>query len=311
MNKQKEKIYVAGHTGLVGSAIMRALKDRGYTNIVTKSHSELDLTNQTDVEAFFMAEKPSYVIFAAARVGGIAANMDAPAQFLYDNLMMECNVIHSAYKTSVSKLIFLASSCIYPRLSPQPMKEEYLLDGKPEPTNEGYAIAKITGVKLCEMYRRQYGCNFVSLMPCNIYGQGDNFDPVTSHVVAALIRKAHEAKAAEDQTLIMWGTGAARRELMYVDDLASACMFALENNVDDDLINVGTGQDIAMSDLISLICSIVGFDGDIVYDTSKPDGMPQKLLDTSKLDSMGWKAETSLEEGIAKTYSYFLEDILD
>jgi GDP-L-fucose synthase len=307
---KEDKIYIAGHKGMVGSAIMRKFQAEGYSNIISRTHSQLDLMRQYEVEAFFDKEKPDCVILAAAKVGGIAANMTAPAEFLYDNLMIETNVINSAYTAKVKKLMFLASSCIYPRLCPQPMKEDYLLDGKLEPTNEGYALAKIIGIKLCEMYHKQYGCDFVSVMPCNIYGQGDNFDPVTSHVVAALILKTHKAKIANVSELVMWGTGNARRELMYVDDLADGCFFMLNKPLSEQFVNLGTGNDVSMSELIEVICSVVGYRGKIVYDTSKPDGMPQKLLDVSKAEELGWTYKTELQEGIEKTYQWFLNNVL-
>lgn len=308
MNIQKtDKVYIAGHRGMVGSAIKRKFEKEGFSNVVTRTHSELDLMRQSDVEEFFNTEKPDCVIFAAARVGGIQANIAAPAEFLYENIVMESNVIHSAYKAGVKKLMFLASSCIYPRLCPQPMKEEYLLDGKVEPTNEGYALAKIIGIKLCEMYKKQYGCDFVSVMPCNIYGEGDDFDPVKSHVVAALIRKAHLAKTTNSPELVMWGTGKARRELMYVDDLADACYFMLNKDISDQFVNLGTGSDVSMSELIDIVCSVVGYDGKIVYDTTKPDGMPQKLMDVSRAKELGWTYKTDLVEGIRKTYEWYLK----
>jgi len=307
---KEDKIYIAGHKGMVGSAIMRKFQAEGYSNIISRTHSQLDLMRQYEVEAFFDKEKPDCVILAAAKVGGIAANMTAPAEFLYDNLMIETNVINSAYTAKVKKLMFLASSCIYPRLCPQPMKEDYLLDGKLDPTNEGYALAKIIGIKLCEMYHKQYGCDFVSVMPCNIYGQGDNFDPVTSHVVAALILKTHKAKIANVSELVMWGTGNARRELMYVDDLADGCFFMLIKPLSEQFVNLGTGNDVSMSELIEVICSVVGYRGKIVYDTSKPDGMPQKLLDVSKAEELGWTYKTELQEGIEKTYQWFLNNVL-
>ncbi len=310
MIHKEDKIYIAGHKGMVGSAIMRKFQAEGYSNIISRTHSQLDLMRQYEVEAFFDKEKPDCVILAAAKVGGIAANMTAPAEFLYDNLMIETNVINSAYTAKVKKLMFLASSCIYPRLCPQPMKEDYLLDGKLEPTNEGYALAKIIGIKLCEMYHKQYGCDFVSVMPCNIYGQGDNFDPVTSHVVAALILKTHKAKIANVSELVMWGTGNARRELMYVDDLADGCFFMLNKPLSEQFVNLGTGNDVSMSELIEVICSVVGYRGKIVYDTSKPDGMPQKLLDVSKAEELGWTYKTELQEGIEKTYQWFLNNVL-
>lgn len=303
-----DKVYIAGHRGMVGSAIKRKFEREGFNNIITRTHAELDLMRQADVEDFFHDEKPDCVIFAAARVGGIQANIAAPAEFLYENIVMESNVIHSAYKVGVKKLMFLASSCIYPRLCPQPMKEEYLLDGKVEPTNEGYALAKIVGIKLCEMYKKQYGSNFVSIMPCNIYGEGDDFDPVKSHVVAALIRKAHIAKSTNAPELVMWGTGKARRELMYVDDLADACYFMLNKDLFDQFVNIGTGSDVSMNELIQIISSVVGYHGKIVYDTTKPDGMPQKLMDVSKATKLGWTYKTELVEGIQKTYEWYLQN---
>lgn len=307
MVDKNDKIYVAGHNGMVGSAIVRKLKAEGFSTIITRTHSQLDLKRQSEVENFFEEEKPDCVILAAARVGGIAANMAAPAEFLYDNLVIETNVIHSAYSSGVKKLMFLASSCIYPRLCPQPMKEEYLLDGKVEPTNEGYALAKIIGIKLCEMYHKQFGCDFVSVMPCNIYGQGDNFDPVTSHVVAALIVKAHQAKLNKKPELVMWGSGKARRELMYVDDLADGCVALLNQPFTESFINLGTGFDVSMTELIEIVCSVVGYRGKIVYDTSKPDGMPRKLMDVSKAKEMGWTYNTELVDGIKRTYDWYLK----
>lgn len=306
MIRKDDKVYVAGHRGMVGSAVLRKLQFDGYTNIITRTHSQLDLMRQADVEDFFEIEKPDCVFLAAAKVGGIVANMASPAQFLYDNLVIETNVINSAYKSQTKKVIFLASSCIYPRMCPQPMKEEYLLDGKVEPTNEGYALAKIIGIKLCEMYHKQYGCDYVSVMPCNIYGEGDNFDPVKSHVVAALIMKAHRAKAVNSPQLVMWGTGKARRELMYVNDLADACVYMLNKPLADQFVNVGTGQDVSMAELIKLVCSVVGYDGEIVYDASKPDGMPQKLMDVTRAKEMGWTYKTKLIDGIKMTYDWYL-----
>lgn len=304
------KVYIAGHRGMVGSAIIRRLESEGYHNILTATHSELDLMRQQDVEDFFRREKPDIVYLAAAKVGGIAANMASPASYLYDNLLIAANVINSAWENGVKKLMYLGSSCIYPRLCPQPMKEEYLLDGKVEPTNEGYAIAKITGMKLCEMYRRQYGADFISLMPCNIYGIGDNFDPVISHVVAALIRKAHKAKTDGAEDLIMWGTGKARRELLYVDDLADACLYMMNQPIKEHFINIGSGTDVSITELIGIICRIVGYEGKIVYDTTKPDGMPQKLMDVSRATKLGWTSKISLEEGLHRTYEWYLEHVL-
>jgi GDP-L-fucose synthase len=303
---QYSKIFISGRNGLVGSSIERAFRNRGYNNIIGLSSKELDLRNQKDVEKYFEIEKPEYVVLAAAKVGGILANIKSPAEFLYDNLMIQNNVIHNAYKFNVKKLLFLGSSCIYPRLAPQPMKEDYLLDGKLEPTNEGYAIAKISGIKLCEMYNKQYNTNFISVMPCNIYGIGDNFHPEKSHVVAGLIRKFHEAKLNSDKLVEVWGTGNARRELMFNEDLADACLFLFESYSGNDFFNVGTGYDVSIKELANMIKGIVGYTGDIKFDTTKPDGMPQKLLDISKLSNAGFKYKTTLETGIEKTYNWYL-----
>lgn len=300
------KIYVAGHNGLVGSAIVRALKAQGYHNIVTRSSRELDLTRQDEVEAFFEAEKPDYVFLAAAKVGGIQANNTYRAEFLYDNLMIESNVIHSAYQSGVTKLLFLGSSCIYPRLCPQPMKEEYLLTDFLEPTNEPYAIAKIAGLKLCENYCRQYGANFISAMPTNLYGINDNFDLANSHVLPALMRKFHEAKLAGDPTVTVWGTGTPLREFLYVDDLADALVFLMNNYSEVDFVNVGTGQEVSIRELAETMQSVVGFKGELVFDTSKPDGTPRKLLDVSRLRDAGWEAQTPLKRGIEQMYAWFV-----
>lgn len=305
--RKDAKIFIAGRSGLVGSSIEKKFREQGYSNIIGLSSKELDLSVQADVKDYFESERPEYVILAAAKVGGIMANIQAPAEFLYTNMSIQNNVIHYSYKFGVKKLLFLASSCIYPRLSPQPMKEEYLLDGKVEPTNEGYAIAKIAGIKMCQMYNRQYGTNFISVMPCNIYGIGDNFDPIKSHVVAGLIRKFHESKVAKKDYVELWGTGNARRELMFNEDLADACLYLFETYTGNDFINVGTGEDISIRELAEIIKDIVGFDGSIKFDTSKPDGMPQKLLDVSKLRKLGWAYKTQLREGIKKTYEWFLE----
>lgn len=307
MNKDA-KIYIAGHRGMAGSAIKRELERQGYTNFVTRTHKELDLCVQADVEAFFESERPECVILAAAKVGGIMANIQSPADFLYDNLMIQNNVIHAAYKYGAKKLLFLGSSCIYPRECPQPMKEEYLLDGKVEPTNEGYAIAKIAGIKLCEMYNKQYGTNFISVMPCNLYGIGDDFDPVKSHVVAATIRKFHQAKIDNAPSVTIWGTGNARRELLFVDDMAQACVYLLENYSGSEFFNVGCGMDVSITELSLMVKEIVGYEGELVYDTSKPDGMPQKLMDCNKLAEKGWTYKTTLEEGLRKTYNWYLEN---
>lgn len=308
MITKKSKIFIAGHRGMAGSAIYRKLQEEGYSNFVLRTSSELDLTIQADVEAFFEQEKPEVVVLAAAKVGGIMANIQSPATFLYDNLMIQSNVINAAYCNGVKKLLFLGSSCIYPRECPQPMKEEYLLDGKVEPTNEGYAIAKIAGMKLCEMYNRQYGTDYISVMPCNLYGIGDNFDPIRSHVVPATIRKFHEAKVNGSKEVVVWGTGNARRELLFADDMAEACVFLLERYSGNDFFNVGTGFDVSIRELAEMVKEIVGYTGDIVYDTSKPDGMPQKLMDCSKLADEGWKYATGLKEGLEKTYKWYLDN---
>jgi GDP-L-fucose synthase len=301
------KILITGRNGLVGSAIEKRFRQSGYKNIIGLRSSELDLKRQADVEAYFEAERPVYVVLAAAKVGGILANIQAPAEFLYDNLAIQNNVIHSAYKYQVKKLLFLASSCIYPRLSPQPMKEEYLMDGKVEPTNEGYAIAKIAGLKMCQMYNQQYETNFISVMPCNIYGIGDNIDSEKSHVVAGLIRKFHEAKCNNKEYVEIWGTGNVRRELMFNEDLADSCFFLFESYSGNNFFNVGTGKDVSIRELSEIIKRVVGFQGIVKYDKTKPEGMPQKLLDVSRLKDAGWTYKTELEVGIRKTYEWFLE----
>ena len=303
------KIYVAGHRGMVGSAIVRNLEQKGYVNIIGRTSKELDLIRQSDVENFFEEEKPKYVFLAAAKVGGIYANNKYPAEFIYNNLMIETNIIHSAYKYSVKKLLFLGSSCIYPKMAPQPIKEEYLLTGPLEPTNEAYAIAKISGIELCKFYRRQYGCDFISVMPTNLYGINDNFDLETSHVLPALLRKFHEAKINGDQEVVIWGTGKPRREFLYVDDLADACVHLIKNYSDEGHINVGTGEDLEIIELANIIKEIVGFKGLIVNDLTKPDGTPRKLLDVSLLESTGWKYKTSLKDGIKKVYDWYLGNI--
>ncbi len=304
------KIFIAGRGGQVGSAIERKFRAEGFQNIVGLRSKELDMRNQSATDAYFAKEKPKYVVLAAARVGGIMANMRAPAEFLYDNLCIQNNVIECSRKYGVKKLLFLASSCIFPRLSPQPMKEEYLMDGKLEPTNEGYAIAKIAGLKLCQYYNTQYGTNYISVMPCNIYGYGDNFNPVNSHVVAALIRKVYNAKLNGDKTIPMWGTGVARRELMFVDDLADACYYLFNRYSGNEFFNVGTGSDVSIKELVELIMDVEDYHAELVFDTGKPDGMPQKLLDVSKLSDAGWTAKVSLREGLEKTYRYFLDVVL-
>ena len=309
MNKNS-KIFIAGRNGQVGSAIERKFRSEGYENIVGLRSSELDLRQQEKVREYFASEKPEYVVLAAAKVGGIMANIQAPAEFLYDNLAIQNNVIECSRIYDVKKLLFLASSCIYPRLSSQPMKEEYLLDGKLEPTNEGYAIAKIAGLKMCQYYNTQYGTNYISVMPCNIYGYGDNFNPIKSHVVAALIRKVHDAKINDDKSITIWGTGMARRELMFVDDLADACFYLFNTYHGNEFFNVGTGSDISIRELVELIMDVADFHAELNFDTTKPDGMPQKLMDVSKLTKIGWKAKTTLRDGLSKTYKYFIEKVL-
>jgi GDP-L-fucose synthase len=300
------KIYVAGHQGLVGSALIRLLQARGFTNLITRTYPGLDLRNQSSTEAFFAKEKPEYVIIAAARVGGIKANSDYPAQFIYDNLMIAGNVIHSAYQNDVKKLLFLGSNCIYPRLCPQPVKEEYLLTGPLEPTNEPYAIAKIAGLKMCESYNREYGAQFISAMPANLYGPGDTFDLAISHVVPALIAKFHQAKIENKDHVVVWGTGNSRREFLYVDDLADALLFLLEQYDGPGLVNIGYGKDMTIAELAQTIQQVVGFSGEIVFDTTKPDGTPQKLLDLGKINKLGWQVKTPLEAGLRKTYEWYV-----
>ena len=296
------KIYVAGHTGMVGSSIIRKLRALGYVNIVTRSSKELDLRNQQEVIDFFAAEKPDYVFLAAAKVGGIVANNTYRADFIYENLMIECNVIHEAYRNGVTKLLFLGSSCIYPKMAEQPMNEDALLSGFLEQTNEPYAIAKIAGVKMCENYRRQYGCDFISVMPTNLYGPNDNYNLQNSHVIPAIIRKVHEAKEAGAEYVEVWGSGTPLREFLHVDDLAEACMFLMENYDGEQLINVGSGTEISIHDLTQLVIDIVGFKGYIKLDPSKPDGTPRKLMDVTKLHNLGWKHKIGLKEGLTKVY---------
>ncbi len=304
------KIYVAGHRGLVGSAIVRKLKEKGYNNIVVRDHKDLDLRDQYKTREFFELERPDYVFLAAAKVGGIYANATYPADFIYDNLAIEVNVIKAAYDFGVKKLLFLGSSCIYPKFAPQPIKEEYLLSGYLEPTNEAYAIAKIAGLKMCQYFNQQYGTNYISVMPTNLYGPNDNFDLENSHVLPALIRKFHEAKVNNKPYVEVWGTGSPRREFLYVDDLADACVFLMEEYNGNDVINIGTGEDITIRELAELIKRIVGYNGEIKFDTSKPDGTPRKLLDVSKLRKLGWRHKVSLEEGIYRTYKWFVEEYL-
>ena len=307
--EKNAKIYVAGHRGMVGSAILRKLQAEGYTNLVIRNSQELDLRNQQAVADFFAAEKPDYVFLAAAKVGGIVANNTYRADFLYENLAIQNNVIHQAYLHGVQKLLFLGSSCIYPKLAPQPLKEEYLLTGLLEPTNEPYAIAKIAGIKLCDAYRDQYGCNFISVMPTNLYGYNDNYHPENSHVLPALIRKFHEAKTSGAASVTVWGTGSPLREFLFADDLADACYFLMQEYNEAGLVNIGTGLDLSIKDLALLIKEVVGFTGDLVFDTSKPDGTPRKLLDVSKLHTLGWKHRIALQEGLALAYQDFLKKL--
>jgi GDP-L-fucose synthase len=301
------RIYVAGHRGLVGSAIVRALRAGGFDNLVLRTRQELDLTEQADVRRFFQSERPRAVILAAARVGGIQANNSHPAQFIRDNLLIQDNVIDSAYRAGVDKLVFLGSSCIYPRLAPQPIKEEYLLSGPLEPTNEWYAVAKIAGVKMCQAFRRELGFKAISLMPTNLYGPGDNFDLQSSHVLPALIRRIHEAKLRGDPSVSVWGTGTPRREFLHVDDLADAVLYLLHAYDDEPIVNVGWGKDVTIRELAELIVSVVDYKGRLVFDSSKPDGTPRKLLDTSRLAGLGWQPRISLEQGIESTYAWFEE----
>ena len=300
--EKNAKIYIAGHRGMAGSAILRKLTKEGYQNFILKTSKELDLRNQSAVEAFFEQEKPEYVFLAAAKVGGILANNTYRADFLYENLMIQNNIIHQSFVHKVKKLMFLGSSCIYPKLAPQPLKEEYLLTGALESTNEPYAIAKIAGIKMCESYRLQYGCNFISVMPTNLYGEGDNYDLQKSHVLPALIRKFHEAKLQNSAFVEVWGTGTPLREFMNVEDLADACVFLMKNYNQPEIINIGVGEDLSIKELALLVKEIVGFVGELRFDTSKPDGTPRKLMDTSKINNLGWKASISLKDGIKKVY---------
>ena len=315
MNKES-KIYVAGHRGLVGSAIMRQLDAMGYSNVLTRTHSELDLVNQAQVQAFFEKEKPEYVFLAAARVGGIHANNTYPAEFIYQNMMIEANIVDAAYRNGVEKLLFLGSSCIYPRAVAQPMREDALLTDILEPTNEPYALAKIAGIKLCESYNRQYGTDYRSVMPTNLYGEGDNFHPENSHVIPAVMRRFHEAKERGDTEVVVWGSGKPMREFLHVDDMASACLYVM--NLDKETyevntqpmlshINVGTGVDCTIREMAEIIKKVVGFEGELVFDSSKPDGSMRKLMDVSRLGAMGWKASIAFEEGLAATYEWYLE----
>jgi GDP-L-fucose synthase len=306
MMDKSEKIFVAGHRGMVGSALIRRLESEGFSNLLVRDRSKLDLKNESAVTKFFAQEKPALVILAAAKVGGIKANSDFPVEFLLDNLRIQNNVIHAAYENGVRKLLFLGSSCIYPKFAPQPIPETALLSGPLEPTNEAYAVAKIAGIKLCQAYAREYGANFISAMPANLYGPNDNFDLETSHVLAALLRKAHEAKTRKDRKLIVWGSGKPRREFLHVDDLAPACLLLLGKYDSPEIINVGCGEDISTRELAELICDIVGFKGELSWDATKPEGTPRKLLDITKLRALGWVPSIPLRDGIARTYEWFL-----
>lgn len=303
------KIYVAGHKGLVGSAIVRALESSGYTNIIYRTYAELDLTAQENVEKFFIQEKPEYVFLAAARVGGIVANDTKSADFIRDNLLIQTNIIDSAYRNGVKKLLFLGSSCIYPKDSPQPIKEEYFMSGKLEPTNEAYAVAKIAGISMCQSYHKQYGANFISVMPTNLYGENDNFDLESSHVLPAMIRKFDDAKNSGQNKVILWGTGKPKREFLYVDDLANACVFLMNNYNDPEIINIGTGEELSILELAEKIKGIIGYEGEIVWDTSKPDGTMRKLLDVSRINNLGWKHSIDLCDGVQKTYEWYKGNI--
>ena len=306
MQKQ-DKIYIAGHRGMVGSAIMRRLQHDGFENIIVRTSAELDLRNQEAVARFFADEQPDYVFLAAAKVGGIVANSTYRAEFIYDNLMIETNIIHYAYKSGVKKLMFLGSSCIYPKMAQQPLKEEYLLSGYLEETNEPYAVAKIAGIKMCDAYRDQYGCNFISVMPTNLYGPNDNYNLTTSHVLPALIRKFYEAKEKESSKVTVWGSGTPKREFLYADDLADACVFLMKTYNEPGLVNVGVGEDLTIKELAELIKDVTGFEGDIVFDSSKPDGTPRKLMDVNKLHKLGWRHRISLRKGVEMAYADFLQ----
>ncbi|MCG7985715.1 MAG: GDP-L-fucose synthase [Candidatus Thiodiazotropha lotti] len=306
--EKHSRIYVAGHRGLVGAAVIQSLKKGGWTNLLVRTHDELDLTDQSKVQNFFLTEKPEYVFLAAAKVGGIHANNSYPVDFIVDNLSIELNVISAAYTHGVKRLMFLGSSCIYPKHCFQPIKEEYLLTGSLEPTNEPYAIAKISGIKMCQSYNRQYGTDFVSVMPTNLYGPNDNFDLESSHVLPALIRKFHEAKEQGDENVTIWGTGKPRREFLYVEDMADACIYIMNKQGFNDVVNIGVGEDITIGDLARLVGEVVGFEGNLIFDKNKPDGTPQKLLDVTRLSSLGWQAQTSLKDGIQATYQWFLDN---
>src|SRR5213596_1826348 len=306
---KSDKIFVAGHRGMVGSAVLRRLEAEGFGNIVRRARAQLDLTDQSAVAKFFDKEKPDIVVVAAAKVGGIKANNEHPVEFLLENLRIQNNIIHSAHESGVRKLLFLGSSCIYPKFAPQPIPETALLGGPLEPTNEAYAIGKIAGIKLCQAYGREYGANFISAMPTNLYGPNDNFDLETSHVLAALLRKAYEAKKSSARELVVWGTGTPRREFLHVDDCASACLLLMEKYASSEIINIGCGEDISIRELAELICDVVGFDGELAWDTTKPDGTPRKLLDVTRLHDLGWQATISFRDGIAQTYDWFLKNV--
>jgi GDP-L-fucose synthase len=306
--EKSDKIFVAGHRGLVGSALVRKLEQDGFANVLTRDRSALDLRNEADVGRFFSGEKPAVVILAAAKVGGIKANNDLPVEFLLENLQVQNNVVRAAYDTGVRKLLFLGSSCIYPKHAPQPIPESALLTGPLEPTNEAYAIAKIAGIKLCQAYAQEYGANFISAMPTNLYGPNDNFDLLSSHVLPALLRKAHIARSEGQRELVIWGSGQPRREFLHVDDLAAACVFLLEKYDSPEIINIGCGEDISIRELAELICDVVGFKGELAWDTTKPDGTPRKLLDVSKVHALGWHHHIALRDGIARTYEWFLQN---
>jgi GDP-L-fucose synthase len=309
MLDKSSKIYIAGHTGLVGSAILRELEKQGYLNIIYRTHKELDLLDSAEVEKFFKEEKPEHVILAAAKVGGIHANNSFPAQFIYENLQMQNNIIHNSYLNKVKKLLFLGSSCIYPGLCPQPIKEEYLLTGELEKTNEAYAVAKIAGIKMCQSYNKQYSTNYISAMPTNLYGINDRFDPLNSHVIPSLMHRIHLAKTKNENTVTIWGTGKPLREFMFADDLANACIFLLNEYDSSEIINIGSGHEISIKQLAEIICEIIGYTGQINFDISMPDGTPRKLLDISKLSKLGWKAKTDLQTGIKKTYEWYLKKV--
>lgn len=307
--KKNSKIYIAGHTGLVGGAITRLLKNEGYGDLILRTRKELDLENESAVRSFFEKEKPEYVFLCAARVGGIMDNKTRPAEFILNNLKIQNNIIDSAYRSGVAKLLFMGSSCIYPRLAKQPIKEEYFMTGPLEPTNEAYAVAKIAGINLCQSYRIQYGCNFISVMPTNIYGPGDHFDPERSHVIPSLLRRFHEAKDKKAPEIIMWGTGGAKREFLHCDDLASASLFLMKEYNDPEIINIGVGEDVSIKDLAEKIKKVTGYTGKLAWDTTKPDGMPRKLLDVGKLYKLGWKASVDFDKGLKETYEWFKKNV--